>query len=78
MQQPEGFVDTKPPDHMCRLTKALYGLKQAPRAWFGTFSQFLIEFGFSCSKSDPSLFTYHHNSRLWCFFCMSMTSSYRQ
>lgn len=63
MQQLEGFVDPNKPDYVCRLTKALYGLKQAPRAWFDTFSRFLIEFGFSCSKSDPSLFTYHHNKK---------------
>lgn len=59
MFQPGGFVDPERPNHVCKLTKALYGLKQAPRAWFDTFSNFLIDFGFMCSKSDPSLFTYH-------------------
>lgn len=59
MLQPPGFVDANKPSHVCRLTKALYGLKQAPRAWFDTFSKYLFEFGFTCSKSDPSLFTYH-------------------
>lgn len=59
MQQPPGFVDQEKPSHVCKLTKALYGLKQAPRAWFDTFSNFLLDFGFTCSKSDPSLFTYH-------------------
>lgn len=63
MYQPPGFVDPLKPNHVCKLTKALYGLKQAPRAWFNTFSNFLLEFGFSCSKSDPSLFTYHQNGR---------------
>src|SRR5690606_32369386 len=28
-----------------------------------TFSGFLIEFGFSCSRSDPSLFTYHQQNK---------------
>ena len=63
MYQPDGFVDEARPNHVCRLTKALYGLKQAPRAWFDTFSGFLIEFGFSCSRSDPSLFTYHKQGK---------------
>lgn len=63
MTQPEGFVDPQRPNHVCRLSKALYGLKQAPRAWFNTFSHFLIDFGFSCSKSDPSLFTYHFRGK---------------
>ena len=63
MSQPPGFIDPTRPSHVCRLTKALYGLKQAPRAWFNTFSNFLIEFGFTCSKADPSLFTYHKDGK---------------
>lgn len=32
IQQPEGFVDSTKPNHVCRLHKALYGPKQAPKA----------------------------------------------
>ncbi|CAA7031737.1 unnamed protein product [Microthlaspi erraticum] len=63
MTQPPGFVDPDKPNYVCKLTKALYGLKQAPRAWFDTFSLYLIEFGFVCSKSDPSLFTYRKDGK---------------
>lgn len=63
MYQPPGFDNPNRPNHVCRLTKALYGLKKAPRAWFDTFSEFLIDFGFCCSKSDPSLFTYHKGDK---------------
>lgn len=63
MTQPPGFIDPDKPSHVCRLTKALYGLKQAPRAWFDTFSNYLLDFGFKCSKSDPSLFIYHKNGK---------------
>nr|AID60162.1 copia-like LTR-retrotransposon [Brassica napus] len=63
MSQPQGFVDKERPDYVCKLTKALYGLKQAPRAWFDTFSGFLIQQGFVCNKSDPSLFIYHRNGK---------------
>lgn len=63
MMQPPGFVDPARPDYVCKLTKALYGLKQTPRAWFDTFSHYLIDYGFVCSKSDPSLFTYRNNGK---------------
>lgn len=56
MRQPEGFSDSRYPDHICKLTKALYGLKQAPRAWFDRLSTTLQSSGFCNSKSDTSLF----------------------
>lgn len=86
MYQPPGFEDPQRPNHVCRLTKALYGLKQAPRAWFDTISNFLIDFGFTCSKSDPSLFTFHHKQKRWCcsymltifFWLVVMTISFKK
>ena len=60
MIQPPGFEDRAKPNHVCSLKKALYGLKQALRAWFDKFSNYLLEYGFMCSKADPSLFVYHH------------------
>ncbi|XP_057418149.1 uncharacterized protein LOC130712328 [Lotus japonicus] len=59
MEQPPGFVDPRFPTHVCRLNKALYGLKQAPRAWFQRLSSFLLRYGFSCSRADPSLFFFY-------------------
>lgn len=32
MKQPQGFIDSTYPNHVCKLIKSLYGLKQAPRA----------------------------------------------
>ena len=58
MSQPLGFVDPQRPHFVYKLQKALYGLKQAPRAWFNHFSVFLIRFGFTQSKADPSLFIF--------------------
>lgn len=58
MAQPAGFVDKAHPNHVCLLHKAIYGLKQSPRAWYDKFSTYLLEFGFICSKKDPSLFVY--------------------
>lgn len=41
MMQPQGFVDSLFPEHVCRLKKAIYGLKQAPRAWLNRLSSYL-------------------------------------
>ncbi|XP_021971970.1 uncharacterized mitochondrial protein AtMg00810-like [Helianthus annuus] len=64
MEQPPGFVDPSFPNHVCKLNKALYGLKQAPRAWFQRLSSFLISYGFTCSRADPSLFVFHQGDSI--------------
>ena len=61
MTQPEGFVHSQYPTHICQLVKALYGLKQAPRAWFDKLKFTLLQWGFLESKADVSLFTYSCN-----------------
>ena len=62
VHQPPGFFNASFPNHVCRLRKSLYGLKQAPRAWYQRFAKYLLCFGFSCSKSDQSLFILRRGS----------------
>lgn len=64
MEQPPGFLDSRFPNHVCRLKKALYGLKQAPRAWFQRLISFLISIRFTCSRADPSLFVFKKDNIL--------------
>lgn len=59
MEQPQVFVDSTKPNHVCLLKKSLYRLKQVSCAWFDRLSQFLLHIGFHCSKVDPSLFTFY-------------------
>ena len=61
-QQPTGFVDAEHPDHVCLLSRSLYGLKQAPRAWYQRIAAFLQQLGFQSTRSDASLFVYHHGA----------------
>lgn len=64
MEQPPSFIDSRFPNHVCHLKKAPYGLKQAPRAWFQLPSSFLIQFGFTYSRADPSLFMFKRGSSI--------------
>lgn len=58
--QPTGFVYATHPGHVCLLSRSLYGLKQAPRAWYQHIAGFLQTLGFHVTRSDASLFVYHH------------------
>ncbi|KAH7845799.1 hypothetical protein Vadar_006185 [Vaccinium darrowii] len=57
MEQPPGFVAQGERSRVCRLRKALYGLKQSPPAWFGRFSDTMLQFGMRRSHSDHSVFS---------------------
>ncbi|CAL1362863.1 unnamed protein product [Linum trigynum] len=67
MLQPPGYKDPDRPNHVCRLKRGIYGLWQAPRAWYKALSSFLLDFGFTKTISDSSLFVYKRDDALLYF-----------
>ncbi|KAJ9539160.1 hypothetical protein OSB04_031893 [Centaurea solstitialis] len=57
MEQPEGFIDPKNPNKVCKLLKSIYGLKQASRSWNLHFDERIKEFGFTKSEFEPCVYT---------------------
>ena len=46
MMQPEGFVDPKGANKVCKLQRSIYGLVQACRSWNKHFDSVIKAFGF--------------------------------
>ena len=46
MMQPEGFVDPKGANKMCKLQRSIYGLVQASRSWNIRFAELIKAYSF--------------------------------
>ena len=46
MMQPEGFVDPKGANRVCKLQRSIYGLVQASRSWNMRFDSVIKAYGF--------------------------------
>ena len=56
MTQPEGFVDSKHPNKVCKLQRSIYRLKQACQSWNLRFDEAMKEFGFLKNEDDPCVY----------------------
>ncbi|GJV55355.1 retrotransposon protein, putative, ty1-copia subclass [Tanacetum coccineum] len=56
MEQPEGFVNPKYPNRVCKLKRSIYGLKQASRQWNKRFDDEIKKFGFTQNCDEPCVY----------------------
>ena len=56
MVQPEGFVDPKDANKVCKLQRSIYGLKQAYQSWNLRFDEVIKEFGFVQNKEEACIY----------------------
>ncbi|GJS04040.1 retrotransposon protein, putative, ty1-copia subclass [Tanacetum coccineum] len=56
MEQPEGFVNPKYPNHVCKLKHSIYGLKQASRQLNKQFDDEIKKFSFTQNLDEPCVY----------------------
>nr|GEV68302.1 hypothetical protein [Tanacetum cinerariifolium] len=56
MEQPEGCVDPKYPNRVCKLQRSIYGLKQASHQWNKRFDEEIKIFGFIQNHDEPRVY----------------------
>nr|GEW29104.1 retrotransposon protein, putative, Ty1-copia subclass [Tanacetum cinerariifolium] len=56
MEQPEGFVNPKYPNCVCKLKRSIYALKQASRQWNKRFDDEIKKFGYIQNRDEPCVY----------------------
>ena len=53
MMQPEGFIDPKSANKVCKLQRSIYGLVQVSRSWNKRFDSVIKAYGFIPTFGKP-------------------------
>ena len=56
MIQPEGFVNPKGANKMCKLQRSIYGLVQASRSWNIRFDELIKTYSFIQACGEPYIY----------------------
>ena len=56
MMQPEGFVDPKSANKVCKLQRSIYGLVQASRSWNIRFDEVIKAYGFIQTYNEACIY----------------------
>nr|GFB50015.1 hypothetical protein [Tanacetum cinerariifolium] len=56
IEQPEGFVNPKYPNRVCKLKRSIYGIKKASRQWNKRFVDEIKKFGFTQNRDEPCVY----------------------
>ena len=56
MMQPEGFVDPKGANNVCKLQWSIYGLVQASQSWNIFFDEVIKAYGFIQTYDEASIY----------------------
>ena len=56
MMQPEGFVNPKGTNKMCKLQRSIYGLVQASRSWNICFDEVIKAYGFIQTYNEACIY----------------------
>ena len=56
MMQPEGFVDPKGPNKVCKLQRSIYGLVQVSRSWNIRFDELIKAFSFRQTCGEACIY----------------------
>ncbi|GJW68638.1 retrotransposon protein, putative, ty1-copia subclass [Tanacetum coccineum] len=73
MEQPEGYVNPRYPNRVCKLQRSIYGLKQASRQWNKRFDEEIKKFGFTQNRDEPCV--YRKASGVKCGVCSKLGQS---